>query len=67
MTKKSQNIFTITLFKDFVYFYSIMDKDKKDSKKDIFLKWIRRMGVWGFLFFLVKGLIWLAVGYWAVK
>ena len=67
MTKKSQNIFTITLFKDFVYFYSIMDKDKKDSKKDIILKWIRRMGVWGFLFFLVKGLIWLAVGYWVVK
>jgi hypothetical protein len=67
MTKKSQNIFTITVFKDFVYFYSIMDEEKKDSKKDIFLKWIRRMGVWGFLFFLVKGLIWLAVGYWVVK
>jgi len=67
MTKKSQTYFTIILFKDFVYFYSIMNEDKKDSKKDIFLKWIRRMGVWGFLFFLMKGLIWLAVGYWAVK
>lgn len=67
MTKKSQTYFTIILFKDFVYFYSIMNEDKKDSKKDIFLKWIRRMGVWGFLFFLVKGLIWLALGYWAVK
>jgi hypothetical protein len=23
--------------------------------------WIRKMGFWGFLFFLVKGLLWLTV------
>lgn len=38
-------------------------KTSKD-KKAIFIKWLRRVGVWGFLFFLVKGLIWLALGYW---
>jgi hypothetical protein len=26
-----------------------------------FMPWIRRIGVVGFLFFLIKGLIWLAV------
>jgi hypothetical protein len=40
-----------------------MDTEKKTSKKDIFLKWLRRVGIWGFLFFLIKGLIWLAIGY----
>lgn len=24
-------------------------------------KWIKRLGFWGFLFFLVKGLLWLLV------
>jgi hypothetical protein len=23
--------------------------------------WIRRLGFWGFMFFLVKGLLWLAI------
>ena len=32
-----------------------------------FLKWIKRVGFWGFMFFLVKGLVWLAVGYFIVK
>ena len=36
-------------------------------KKGIFIKWIKRFGIWGFLFFLIKGLIWLAIGYWLVK
>lgn len=30
-------------------------------------KWLKRAGIWGFLFFLVKGLIWLVIaiaGYW---
>jgi hypothetical protein len=25
------------------------------------LKWIKRLGFWGFMFFLVKGLLWLIV------
>ena len=49
------------------YFYHIMNKDKKDLKKDIFIKWVKRIGIWGFLFFLAKGLLWLALGYWFIK
>ncbi|MCX2477914.1 alanyl-tRNA synthetase [Pedobacter sp. MC2016-15] len=44
-----------------------MNTEHKDSKKDIFIKWIKRIGFWGFMFFLVKGLIWLALGYWVFK
>lgn len=49
------------------YFYRVMNQDQKDTKKDMFIKWIRRIGIWGFLFFLIKGLIWLALGYWVIK
>jgi hypothetical protein len=31
------------------------------------IKWLRRIGFWGFMFFLAKGLVWLAVGYFIVK
>jgi len=44
-----------------------MNEEKKDSKKVLFLRWLGRIGIWGFLFFLVKGLIWLALGYWVLK
>jgi hypothetical protein len=37
------------------------------EKKAALLKWLKKVGVWGFLFFLVKGLVWLAVGYYALK
>lgn len=40
---------------------------KTSEKKAAMLKWLKKVGVWGFLFFLVKGLVWLAVGYWALK
>ena len=29
--------------------------------------WLKRVGVAGFLFFLAKGLVWLAVFFWAGK
>jgi hypothetical protein len=29
--------------------------------------WVKRVGFWGFMFFLVKGLVWLAIGYFIVK
>lgn len=29
--------------------------------------WLKKIGIWGFLFFLVKGLVWLAIGYWVVS
>ncbi|WP_316789178.1 alanyl-tRNA synthetase [Pedobacter frigoris] len=37
------------------------------ERKAAILKWLKKVGVWGFLFFLIKGLIWLAIGYWALK
>lgn len=38
----------------------------RNDKKSI-ITWIRRIGFWGFLFFLAKGLVWLAVGYFVMK
>lgn len=35
-----------------------------DSK---LIKWLKKVGFWGFMFFLIKGLVWLAIGYFAVK
>lgn len=37
------------------------------QKSSSFLTWIKRIGFWGFMFFLLKGLVWLAVGYFIVK
>lgn len=37
------------------------------GKKQQVLKWLKKLGVWGFLFFLIKGLIWLAIGYWIIR
>ena len=37
------------------------------AKQQKLLKWFKRIGFWGFLFFLIKGLAWLAVGYFIVK
>jgi hypothetical protein len=41
-----------------------MASDKQNSR---WLSWVKRIGFWGFIFFLVKGLVWLAVGYWFLK
>ena len=30
-------------------------------KKEKIVTWVKRLGVAGFLFFLIKGLIWLAI------
>jgi hypothetical protein len=35
-------------------------------KQQKMVAWIRKIGIWGFLFFLVKGLIWLALAWVAV-
>ncbi|MBN9350154.1 MAG: alanyl-tRNA synthetase [Chitinophagaceae bacterium] len=37
----------------------------KDKRKII--TWIKRIGFWGFMFFLLKGLVWLAIGYFIVR
>jgi len=31
------------------------------------VKWMKKIGLSGFIFFLVKGLLWLALGYWFVQ
>lgn len=36
-------------------------------KQGKLVKWVRKIGFWGFLFFLAKGLVWLAIGYFVVK
>jgi len=37
------------------------------TKQPKFLKWLKKLGFWGFMFFLAKGLVWLAIGYFVVK
>lgn len=32
------------------------------AKETKMMKWFKRIGIWGFLFFLLKGLLWLALG-----
>lgn len=32
------------------------------AKESKLIKWFRRIGFWGFMFFLLKGLLWLALG-----
>lgn len=29
--------------------------------------WLKKVGIAGFLFFLAKGLVWLALAYWVVS
>lgn len=41
-----------------------METAMKENKA---VKWVKRAGIWGFMFFLVKGLVWLALGYFIVK
>lgn len=38
-----------------------METSDKDIKKRGWRPWLKRLGVAGFLFFLVKGLIWIAI------
>jgi hypothetical protein len=45
----------------------IMETKRGANKKAAVRKWLKQVGIWGFLFFLVKGLVWLAVGYWVLK
>ncbi len=33
------------------------------QQKNTKLKWLKKLGFWGFLFFLVKGLVWLVLAY----
>ncbi|PYF77303.1 hypothetical protein B0O44_101784 [Pedobacter nutrimenti] len=44
-----------------------MKKDPSSARNSTFLKWLKKIGLWGFLFFLLKGLLWLLLGYLALK
>ncbi|WEK34189.1 MAG: alanyl-tRNA synthetase [Candidatus Pseudobacter hemicellulosilyticus] len=37
------------------------------TRKQKAVKWLKRIGFWGFLFFLIKGLVWLAIFWWIAK
>lgn len=37
------------------------------TKREKLVRWVKRLGFWGFMFFLVKGLLWLVFGYWLIK
>jgi len=39
----------------------------EQQRTEKFKKWAKKLGFWGFLFFLAKGLVWLAIGYFALK
>lgn len=41
-----------------------MDQQVKNPKLK---NWLKKVGVWGFLFFLAKGIVWLLVGYFALR
>jgi len=38
-----------------------------EKNKRSIITWIKRIGFWGFLFFLLKGLVWMVIGYFLVK
>ncbi len=38
-----------------------MQDFETDEKQSSSAKWIKRFGFWGFMFFFVKGLLWLIV------
>ena len=37
------------------------------QKQNKVVRWLRKIGFWGFLFFLAKGIVWLLIGYFMVK
>ncbi len=36
-------------------------------QKAVIVKWLKKIGITGFLFFLAKGLVWIALTYWVFK
>lgn len=44
----------------------ISSKEAEAGKKGM-MKWIKRFGIFGFLFFLIKGILWLTVGAAAIR
>ncbi len=38
-----------------------MQESKQPTKTSAVRRWLKRLGFWGFMFFFVKGLLWLIV------
>ncbi len=45
----------------FILMTTKADKSEKTEKPLAFARWFKRFGVAGFMFFLIKGLLWLIV------
>jgi len=45
----------------------ILDEGEKNKKGARLKMWLKRIGLVGFLFFLLKGLLWLVAAYFIVK
>ncbi|HBR58690.1 MAG TPA: hypothetical protein DEA22_14675 [Blastocatellia bacterium] len=43
------------------YYVEDMAKPPIQKEPSKIYKWVRRLGFWGFMFFLIKGLLWLIV------
>lgn len=57
-----------------MYICRMLNKDKpQEGQKEVdksankFVSWIKRIGIAGFIFFLVKGLLWLLIPYLIAK
>lgn len=37
------------------------------ERKEKLKVWLKRMGFWGFMFFLIKGLAWIAIAYFVAR
>ncbi len=48
--------------RSFFYFCSMESKTKSNFKV-----WLKKVGIAGFLFFLIKGIVWLVIGYFIMK
>jgi hypothetical protein len=57
-------------FGDAKYYFQVMDDVQKQPDPTRRREWLKRLGFWGFMFFLVKGLLWLIVpalvAYWSL-
>lgn len=42
-------------------------QNQSEEKKNKALVWLKKIGFWGFMFFFIKGLIWLAIFYGGFK
>ncbi|MCG3167606.1 MAG: hypothetical protein POELPBGB_03400 [Bacteroidia bacterium] len=45
----------------------ILDGEEKNKHQSHLKLWLKRIGFIGFLFFLIKGLAWLAMAYFILK